>query len=56
SGVWARVIQRIETTGSVDAVSAAEAALTELRALESQELTALIKGGQYETIWARESS
>ena len=56
SGVWARVIQRIETTGSTEAIAAAESALTELRALESQELTALIKGGQYETIWARESS
>ena len=56
SGVWARVLQRIETTGSTEAIAAAESALTELRALESQELTALIKGGQYETIWARESS
>ena len=56
SGVWARVIQRIDTTGSTEAIAAAESALTELRALESQELTALIKGGQYETIWARESS
>ena len=55
SGVWARVIQRIDTTGSTEAIAAAESALTELRALESQELTALIKGGQYETIWARES-
>ena len=35
-------------------MSAAESALTELRAIESQELTALIQGGQYETIWARE--
>jgi len=56
SGVWTRVIQRIEATGSTEAIAAAESALTELRALESQELTALIKGGQYETIWARESS
>ena len=55
SGVWARVMSRIESTGSDDAVSAAEAALNELRAIESQELTALIRGGQYETIWARES-
>ena len=56
SGVWTRVIQRIEATGSTEAIAAAESALTELRALESQELPALIKGGQYETIWARESS
>ena len=54
SGVWAQVMKRIESTGSQDAVASAEAALNELRALESQELTALIKGGQYETIWARE--
>ena len=54
SGVWARVMKRIESTGSSDALSAAEAALNELRAIESQELTALIRGGQYETIWARE--
>jgi hypothetical protein len=54
SGVWARVMKRIESTGSQDAVASAEAGLNELRALESQELTALIKGGQYETIWARE--
>jgi hypothetical protein len=47
-------MKRIESTGSQDAVASAEAALNELRALESQELTALIKGGQYETIWARE--
>ena len=31
SGVWARVIQRIETTGSTEAIAAAESALTELR-------------------------
>ncbi|MDA1258965.1 MAG: hypothetical protein O3C10_14155 [Chloroflexi bacterium] len=54
SGVWARVMKRIESAGSPDAMSAAESALTELRAIESQELTALIQGGQYETIWARE--
>ena len=46
SGVWARVIQRIETTGSTEAIAAAESALTELRALERQGLTALLKGGQ----------
>ena len=55
SGVWAQVIKRIESTGSSDAMTAAESAMTELRAIESQELTALIRGGQYETIWARES-
>lgn len=55
SGVWERVMKRIESTDSVDALSAAEAALNELRAIESQDLTALIHGGQYETIWARES-
>ncbi|MFW6174496.1 MAG: hypothetical protein ACOC5K_01825 [Chloroflexota bacterium] len=54
SGVWDRLMKRIESTGYPEAARAAEAALSELRMLESKELTALILGGQYETIWARE--
>ncbi len=56
SGVWDRLLQRVEAAGSQDAVRAAESALADLRMLESQELTALIRGGQYETIWTRETS
>lgn len=53
SGVWERLLSRLAESGSEDAVRAAKGALVELMQAERQELAALIRGDQYETIWAR---
>ena len=53
TGVWGKVTARIATAESSDANNAAKIALEELRQIERQELASLIKGDQYETIWAR---
>ena len=53
SGVWDRLRERIEATGSQAATDALEKALEELRLAESQELGALLRGEQYEIVWSR---
>ena len=53
AGVWDRLLARLAESGSQDALRAAAAALAELRQVERRELGALIRGEQYETIWAR---
>ena len=53
SGVWARLAERIIESGSEDAVRALEHGLKELKRYESNELTTLIRGDHYETIWSR---
>ena len=55
AGIWDRLLARLAESGSQDAVRAAERALAELRRIERRELAALIRGEQYETIWARRS-
>ena len=53
SGVWAKLAVRISESGSEDAVRALEHGLKELKRHESNELTTLIKGEHYDTIWSR---
>lgn len=55
SGVWARLLQRLEAAGHKDATRTANACLEDLRRYERQEIGALIRGDQYQTIWARKS-
>jgi hypothetical protein len=53
SGLWGKVVNRVEYSGFPDAVVAAEKAFNELVRLERRELAQLIMGEQYETLWAR---
>jgi len=51
-GVWEKIVKRIEESGDSKAIQACDAALTELRRLERQELVAAISGDNYQTIWS----
>jgi hypothetical protein len=53
SGVWERLVKRLEAEGGAGVVKTADAALEELRRIERHELALLLKGEQYETMWAR---
>ena len=55
SGVWERLLRRLEASGRKDAIRTANACLEDLRRYERQEIGALIRGDQYQTIWARRS-
>ncbi|MCZ6539275.1 MAG: hypothetical protein O6922_05565 [Chloroflexi bacterium] len=54
SGLWGKIIARIEATDYPGAVEAAEKAFDELIRIERRELAQLIVGEQYETLWARQ--
>ena len=56
SGLWGKLVGRIEESGFPDVVSAAENAFEELVRLERCELAQLIMGEEYETLWARPTS
>ena len=51
-GGWEKIVKRIEESGDAKAIQACDAALTELRRLERQELVAAISGDNYQTIWS----
>ena len=51
-GVWEKIVKRIEESGDPKAIQACDAALTELRRLERQELVAAISGDNYQAIWS----
>ena len=51
-GVWEKIVKRIEESGDAKAIQACDAALTELRRLERQELVAAISGDNSQTIWS----
>ena len=53
SGVWAKVFDRIKATNSPKSEAAALEAIEQLLQIERQEMAALIKGEEYETIWSR---
>lgn len=56
SGLWAKIVSRIEDTGFPEALEAAEKSFDELIRMERRELAQLIMGEQYETLWARPTS
>lgn len=56
SGLWAKVVGRLEGTGYPEAIEAAEKVFQELVRMERRELAQLIMGEQYETLWARPTS
>jgi hypothetical protein len=56
SGLWAKILGRIEGSGFSEATAAAEKAFDELIRMERRELAQLIMGEQYETLWTRPTS
>ncbi|MBT4126969.1 MAG: hypothetical protein HOE43_11315 [Chloroflexi bacterium] len=56
SGLWGKIVARIEESGYTAAVEDAEKAFNELVRMERRELAQLIMGEQYETLWARPTS
>ena len=56
SGLWAKVVARVEATGFQDAVDETDKVFDELIRMERRELAQLIMGEQYETLWARPTS
>ena len=55
SGVWDKILERIEESGDEPALTACKEALAELRKLENDELAAAITGKNYHTLWSRDS-
>ncbi len=53
AGIWDRLEKRVASAGSKTATEALELAFDELHAAESRELGALLRGEQYEVLWAR---
>lgn len=53
SGLWGKIVARIEESGYTEALDDAEKAFDELVRMERRELAQLIMGEQYETLWAR---
>ena len=56
SGLWGKIIARIEDSGYTDSLEDADKAFEELVRMERRELAQLIMGEQYETLWARPTS
>ena len=56
SGVWDKILARVEESGYQDALEACEQALEELRQLERDELTAAITGDNYHTLWSKDGN
>ncbi|MDA1279422.1 MAG: hypothetical protein O3B95_05195 [Chloroflexi bacterium] len=56
SGLWGKVVARVEATGYQDAIDETEKVFNELIRMERRELAQLIMGEQYETLWARPTS
>lgn len=51
AGIWERLEKRVASAGSESAMDSLETAFDELRAAESRELGALLRGDQYEVLW-----
>jgi len=52
-GIWGKVLERLVDSGHKAAVQACDLALEEVYLLEREELSAVIKGENYHTLWAR---
>jgi hypothetical protein len=53
AGIWERLEQRVTASGSEAAMDQLSKAFDELRTAESREISALLRGEQYEIIWSR---
>jgi hypothetical protein len=53
TGVWDRILARLQVTGGPEVLIEARRCLRELRSLELSELRHAITGSQYRTVWGR---
>jgi hypothetical protein len=53
SGVWEKLMERVVAEGGDTSRKDMDEALTELQRIERHEMAMLIKGEQYETMWAK---
>lgn len=53
TGVWDRILARLQATGGPEVLIEARRCLRELRSLELSELRHAITGSQYRTVWGR---
>jgi hypothetical protein len=51
-GVWDRIVQRVIAAGNNETVVACQQALGELKRTEKEEMAAVVKGLNYQTIWS----
>lgn len=52
-GIWAKVIERFVDSGYKEAVQECNIVLEEMYGLEMEELSAVIRGENYHTMWSR---
>ncbi|MBI4307192.1 MAG: hypothetical protein HY684_00100 [Chloroflexi bacterium] len=50
-GIWQKLVQRFIATGHKGAVRSCQETLEELRRLETEEFSRVIKGDSYHTVW-----
>ena len=51
-GLWDRIIQRFQDSGDSEAVKLCDEVLADLKRLEKEEMAAVIRGDNYQTIWS----
>lgn len=51
-GLWDRIVRRFRETNDEEMVQRCEDVLSELRRLEKEEMAAVIRGENYQTIWS----
>ena len=51
-GVWELILSRFEAGGHLDAIQRCETILVDLKTLEKSELSAVLTGENYHTIWS----
>ena len=54
-GIWDKIAERVKHSGYSEAIEACGSVLEELRRLERAELTAVVRGENYHTIWSARS-
>lgn len=51
-GLWGRIVRRFDESGEADMVKQCEEVLADLKRLEKEEMAAVIRGDNYQTIWS----
>lgn len=51
-GLWDRIVRRFQDNGDTEMVKQCEDVLADLKKLEKEEMAAVIRGDNYQTIWS----
>tara|TARA_B100000809_G_C14920198_1_gene453060 strand:- start:537 stop:761 length:225 start_codon:yes stop_codon:yes gene_type:complete len=51
-GLWERIVRRFRESNDEEMVQRCEEVLSELKRLEKEEMVAVIRGENYQTIWS----